>query len=218
MHKKQLWRTCYLNYFHEFLFAFNIALIAKLEGNQKPNKFFSFLESGQMSLQQRINAFFSLHPHSSFGGNIAFIIYALAWALCLFLFLRIFSRTHLLQRFLNSLAGFSALLALPASWLYVTRLLGQFPILHRPPQVLLFVELLAATISAAMYLYGKWSLPAWESLVLLVAHFVFWDAVCFGPYFWRAPFQSIFAIAGFCSALAWGRYVSMQRGANRLIR
>ncbi len=124
MHKKQLLRTGCLNYFHEFFFAFNIALIAKLEGNQKPNKFFSFLESGQMNLQQRINVFFNLHPHSSFGGDIAFIIYALALALCLFLFLRTFSRTHLLQRFLNSLAGFLALLALPVTWLYVTHLAG----------------------------------------------------------------------------------------------
>src|SRR5437867_799021 len=133
MHINQFLKTGYLNYFHEFLFALNIALIAKLQGSQKPNRLFFFLESGQMSLQQRINALFSLHSHSSLGGNTAFIIYALAWGLCLFLFLRIFSKTHVLQRFLTDLAGIFALLALPASWLYVTHLLRQSPILYRAP-------------------------------------------------------------------------------------
>jgi hypothetical protein len=76
---------------------------------------------------------------------------------------------------------------------------------------LLFLELLAATICAVMYLRAKWSLPIWGGIALLVLHFAFWDAVCFGPYFWRAPIESVVAIAGLCSALVWGRYVSVQR-------
>ena len=197
----------------EILFSLNIALVAKLLGNQRPNWFFSRLEYGEASLGPRVNASLHLHPHSNIGANAAFIMYGMAWAACFFLLLEIFSGTPLAQRFRSSMAGVVSLLALPVYWLYVSRLLGSDSTLPRPPWVLLFLELVAATVCAVMYLRTKWSLPAWGGVILLGLHFAVWDAVCFGPYFWRAPFQSIFAVAGFCSVVAWGYYVSAQRQA-----
>jgi hypothetical protein len=147
---------------------------------------------------------------SNVGENAAFLVYALVWATFIFLVLRISSGTPLAQRFLISTAGVVSLLALPLSWLYVSHLLGPESVLPGPPRVLLFLELLVATVCAVMYLRAKWSLPVWGGVALLVLHFAFWDAVCFGPYFWRAPIESVVAIVGFCSAFAWGRYVPDQ--------
>ncbi|SRR5216683_2577431 len=203
-------RTSYLRYLHEFFFSLNIALVAKLEGNQKPNKFFSLLESGESSLRLRINTYLHMHPHSDIGGNTAFLALTLGLALCIFLLLRISSRTSLTKKLLQ-LAGLVSLFALPASWLYVTQFVGSTTPSANLLRGLLLPELLAATICGAVYMYGRWPLQVWGSVALLVLHFSYWDAVCFGPYFWRAPFQSLFAIAGLCSSLVWGLYISDQR-------
>jgi hypothetical protein len=212
MLEKQPQNNNYLRHIFEFLFSLYIALVAKLMGNQKPNWFFSRLEYGEASVGPRMNAFLHLHPHSAVGLNGAFFVYAFAWAMCLFLLLKISSGTALAQRLLSSLGGIVSLLVLPLSWLYVSRLFGWTSFLPTLPQGVLFLELLAATLGAVMYLRAHRSLPIWGTAALLALHFVFWDAACFGPYFWRAPFHTIFVIAGFCSALAWSRYVSAQRG------
>jgi len=212
MRNNESMSTGHLSYFYQFLFALNIVLVAILEGNQRPNRLFSVLEYGEAGLGTRVNAFLHLHPHSNVGANGAFFVYALVWATCLFLLLRITSGTHLAQRFLRSLGGIVSLLALPLSWLYVSHLLGWDSFLPGLPRGLLFLELLAAIVCAVMYLRATWSLPIWGSVALLTLHFAFWDTVCFGPYFWRAPFQSIFAIAGFFSALLWARTVPVQTG------
>src|SRR5258707_932820 len=59
----------YIRYAHEFLFSLNVALVAKLEGNQEPNRLFSFFDSGEISLQSKINGFLHLHPHHAGGAK-----------------------------------------------------------------------------------------------------------------------------------------------------
>jgi hypothetical protein len=203
----------YLRLAHESLFALNIALVAQLEGNQKPNKLFSLLEYGELELRLKINGYFHLHPHSDVGANVAFLAYSLGLALLIFLLLRISSRTFAAQQFLR-LAGIVSVLALPVSWLYLARQLGWLTIFSSPLRYLLVVELLVAAVSALLYLYIRWPLPAWGSVGLLLLHFGFWEAVCFGPYFWLGPVQSVVTLAGLCSSLAWGIYVSRERSMH----
>jgi hypothetical protein len=189
--------TSYPRYVREFLFSLNIALVAKLEGNQKPNKLFSLLDSHEVTMQLKINAYLHLHPHHQVGANSAFFAIALSLALCIFLVLRISSSTYLSRQF------------------YVAHLLGSFSLLPNPPYALLLLELLSVTVCAALYLYSKWPLPAWGTIALLLLHYSFWNwLVSGGPLFWRDPFRLIFPMAGFCSSLAWGYYVRYQGSAQ----
>jgi len=202
-------RIGYLRRAHELLFSLNIALVAKLQGNQKPNKLFSLWESGEASLQSRINAYLHLYPHHHVGSFTAFFIYALGPALCLFLLLRALSGTVLVGKFLRSVAGIVSLVFLPISWLCVAQLIPVSPLLPNPPLALLASELLVVSALAVMYLYASWPLPAWWGVAILLVHFAFWDwLVSGGPYFWRDPFRLVFPLAGFFSTLVWGAYVS----------
>lgn len=214
-----------IRYVHEFLFALNIALVAQLEGNQKPNRVFGLLEWGEIRLQLRIAERLNLHPHSYFASNVAFVICSLASALVMFLLLRLASRTLVTQRLLR-FAGILSLVALPASWLYSTYLIGWwFIVLPTRLLLLLIAELLLATVCGIAYLYGKWPLPAWANIILALVHFAFIQTVCFGPYFWLGPnLQPIVTFAGFFSTIAWGVYISPcplrqegQRGAERTL-
>src|SRR5213078_3698077 len=100
----------------------------------------------------------------------------------------------------------------PASWLYVAYRLGWwFTLLSARLIYLLVMELAVVTLCAIAYLYSKWPLPTWANTILLLVHFAFIQTVCFGPYFWRGT-QSLVTLAGLCSSLAWGLYVSDQRG------
>lgn len=204
-------RHGYLCFSRDFFFSLNIALVAELLGNQRPNWFFSNSEYGESSLALRMNALLHLHSHSTVGANAAFFVFAFAWAICLFVLLRISSRAPLVQTSLSSIAGVVSLLMLPLSWLFISHSIGSDSVLSGPPWVLLFIELSIATVCAVMFMSTKWFPPRWVGIPLLVLHFAFWEAVCFGPYFWRAPFQSIFAIVGFCAALTWSCCVSVQR-------
>jgi hypothetical protein len=52
----------------------------------------------------------------------------------------------------------------------------------------MLLELVAATAYGFAYSANRWSLTIGAD-ALLAVHFVFWDAVCFGPYFWFEPFS-----------------------------
>src|SRR5258708_17689072 len=214
MKNNQPMRTGSLRCAHEFLFSLNIALLAELQGNQKPNKLFSFLDSIEFRIQTRINAYLNLHPHSHVGGYTAFFALSLALALCIFFLLRISLRNFLVKEFLRSVAGFISLLALPISWFYVTQVLGPVPFSLNLPRPWLISELMLIIGCAVLYLLAKWPLPKWSGVLLLALHFGFWGWLALGPYFWRYPFWAVFPMAGFCSSLAWGYYVRYQGSAQ----
>jgi hypothetical protein len=191
-----------VRYLCEALFSWNLALIAKLRADRIP---FFLLDFGQFEVQFWINRHLHLHPHSDIGGDSAFLIYALIWALFIFLVLRLFSGTRITSGFLRWAAGVFSLLALPVSWLYQ----GTAPTVPDPPHVLLVLELLLATGSAILFLLSRRPFPMWSMIVILVPHFVLWGWLFLGgPYFWLAPFETIVPLAGFFSSLAWGLYVS----------
>ncbi len=204
----------YIRYAHEFLFSLNVALVAKLEGNQEPNRLFSFFDSGEISLQSKINGFLHLHPHHAVGANTAFLILALGMALCIFLVLRIASRTRVTEQLVRTAAGIVSLLVLPIAWLSVTNLLGAASGLPNPSHPLLWLELLIVTVCAVLYLDARWPFPQWFGLLLLAVHFGFWNwIVSGGQYFWRDPFRLAFPLAGFAATVLWALYVANSRRA-----
>ncbi len=195
---------------HEALFSLNIGLMTRWVMAQA-NYYLA-----ELKIQLWVNRHLHLHPHSNVGGYGAFLTLALAMAFSIFLLLRLASHTLLAKELLRSAAGIVSLLTLPASWLYVTRLYPQPPGLPYAPRVWLLVELAGAVAGAAVYLYAKW-FSAWLNVGLLVLHFGFWGWLFLGGlYFWLAPFQLVFPLAGLCSSLAWGLYVSRQRAESRL--
>jgi hypothetical protein len=199
-------------YAHAFLFSLNLALVFKLEGNQRPNRFFSFFENGEASLQIKVNALLHLHPHNAVGANTAFLILALALAALILLILTVLLRLPSFERLFRSTAGAISLIALPVAWLCVSQLLGVPAPLPNPPNVLLYAELIGAVATAILYLYAKWPAPAWLSVVLLGVHFGFWNwIVSGGPYFWRDPFRLVFPLVGLAATLLWAIYISTTR-------
>ena len=191
---KQL-ETRTFRFTHDFLFSVNLALVATLEGNQKPNRFFSLLDSGQESLQYRLNALLRLHPHSQMGAYSAFLFVALAIALAIFLALRVCSMISLIEKLLRAIAAVISLLALPLAWLFVSYMTERLP---QPlsQHHIAFMELAAVT-ALVVYIGRKPEAPRWPAVFLLILYFSFWYVfISGGPYFWRDPFKLIFSIAG----------------------
>jgi hypothetical protein len=195
-------QNSHYKYLHEFLFSLNIALVIRWKSAA------ASLSPLEPTLQFRINGALHLQPNSHFGGYAAFFAIVLVVALSIFTVLRLFSRTLLAKEALRSIAGPVSLVALPACWLYVTYLLPLPRGLPNPPRAGLFIELAAATVCAVLYLWEKRPFLGWKRISLLLLHFCFWGWLFLGGfYFWRLPIQLIFPLAGFCSCLAWAKYV-----------
>jgi hypothetical protein len=96
-----------LRYIHEILFCLNLALVLKLEGNQKPNKFFSFLEAGESLLKFKINASLHLHPHDAFGAHLAFLLLTVVLASLLFAVLQVLLTSSFLKNVFHSTGGWA---------------------------------------------------------------------------------------------------------------
>ena len=194
-----------LQLLHEFLFSVNIGLIARLA-----MAYANYYQT-EAALKLWFNRHLHLHPHSDVGGNAAFLLLALGITLGVFVVLRVFSRTFLSRAFLLYTAGIVSAVALPFSWLYGAYLHEPLPGLPDPPHALLMLELVAVTICAILYLLAKWPLPKWGSVLLLILHYGFWGWLLLGgPYFWLGSFKLIFPLAGLCSSVTWGFYVSRQ--------
>jgi hypothetical protein len=203
-----------LRYVHEFFFSLNIALAVIWEESLGP----FFLE---LRLQYRINNYLHLHPHSNVGADLATFGLAFALALCIFLFLRLFSWTPLAGPILRSIGGIASLVALPACWLYINyvswhlRGIALIPGTHGPALSWPLLELGAALACLLLYFSGKWPVPKWGSAALMVMHWSFWGWHFFrrGMFFYPGL---VFPLTGLCSSLAWGLYVSRQRAESRL--
>ena len=197
---------------HELLFCLNLALVLKLEGNQKLSRLTPLLDFGESTIQLKVNHYLRLHPDDSFGANLAFLLLALVFAVLMFVLLRILLASSSIRRAFQAVAGVISLIALPLGWFWVAATVGISPPFSNPPHVLLYLELLAAAVCAGAYLIGKWPLPSWVTIALLTAHFAYWDfLVSGGPYFWRNPFRLLFPIVGFLAVLTWGMDVSRSR-------
>lgn len=205
-----------LRFAHLVLFSLNLGLILKLEGNQRPNRLFSFFDFGEIDLKDRINGALHLHPHHAVGGDVAFLLLAVSLAVVIFLVIGLSSKIRFIDQLFRLTAGIISLTALSVAWLIVANVLGITAPLPNPPRALLSVELCAVVLCAVAYLNDKWPIPAWITVVLLGLHFGYWNwIVSGGSYFWRDPFRLIFPLIGFLATLLWGMYVKTPSQATR---
>jgi hypothetical protein len=121
-----------------------------------------------------------------------FAALVLASAVICFLFFRIAARLSAATAVLRISAGVVAVAGLPLS----LRLIQPFP-------VILFVEIIAASVCVLMYVFGKWNVPYLISILLLGLHFAFWSwGALHQMFFWP-----LYPVIGFCSALVWALYL-----------
>ena len=193
----------------EALFSLNVAALAMLAAEMKPNRYLSVLLSGEANLKITLNHILAQHPHSNIGGNIAFLSMALIWAIPLFLLFQISVWETPSRWFFNYPAGVLSLIALPLVWL-----LGRVYFTTNPDELvihryLIFLELLIALICGIAYAYGFFLTTGWITSGLLVLHFFFWCWVIFGSIrFWLDPFRLVFPLLSAIAAYAWGVLVS----------
>ena len=200
-------RTKLIRFMPEFLFALNLALVAKLEGNQRPNRVFSWLDRYEFPLQLKINQALHLFPHH-WGGSIgAFMLLSLALALCVFILLKILAISSTTERFLNRAAGLISLLAWPVAWLIVTFIDPAYAKVSTLAAVVAF-ECVLTGVAAILFGMGIWRISPIPGVVLVIAHFAFAYWIVFGGLFvWRNPITILFPLVGIASTVFWARYL-----------
>jgi len=152
-----------------------------------------------------------LHPKDTItGGYFEFFIPGVGLALCLWGPLRLFRRTRLARETLRSVAGVAAVAAVPLAWVWRECLAA-----HRwwwtPFVTVQVYEVAAALCCVIEYLYGKWPISAWGSVLLLLVHYAFW-LWQFRFSFWALDrgwggSDAITPVVGLFAGLTWAIYV-----------
>lgn len=198
-------RASRLRYFHEALFALNIALatmdVIFLYNEPLMRRFFR--------ADVAINQLLHIRQTDLVFGYWAVFLPGIALALCIWLFLCLFRRSSLTNEILHSFAGIAAFTAFPVCWLMIN-----YESNHRygwvPFRSIQFYEVLLVLtlLSIALYLEPRRSVPLWASFSATLIHYGYW--------FWQFGTYSLFfanngpfilvPIAGFLSAVIWLLY------------
>jgi chromate transport protein ChrA len=147
-------------------------------------------------MECRINVFLHIRQTDFVRGYFAIWIPSVLVAFLIWFMLRTFASKRLTQRFLRSLAGIITIVAPLAFWVF-TYEMTFWPVGR--PYVGASFEMATAVVCSLLFLSGKWKVPSWVSLLLIAVHYFFWYSGPSGQ------------ILGFCSAVAWGLYVSRLR-------
>lgn len=189
-------QSCWLRQIHEFIFSLNVALGAVLgvvfgyDGVFVP--FFR--------LEELIYHGLGLKGRAEIAGHSAFFLCVMLLTALLFLLLRWFRWTSVVDGVLIYIAGFLALGVAPACWLYIRRRYGcsWYP-----------AEIAVYLLFAMLFLFQKWTIPAFVTILIVCIHYGFWYLR-----FWEyphSPVEILAPIVGFCACLAWGMYVPRAR-------
>lgn len=180
-------------------------VVMALVFDDAPESFISHLNR----LEFAVNRLLGIRQTDFITGYWEFFLPGIALALCIWVLLRALSHTHLSAEVLRSAAGFAAIGAPPLWWLCATymrtRRYGWTPF-----AAIQFYELVLALFCISVYLYGKWSIPALGSLLVLLLHYAFWFWQ-FSPLFrtlvrgWGGS-VAVTPVVGLCSGLAWILY------------
>ena len=195
-------RSPYLQYVHEVAASINIALTGA-------SVFLSF------GLTYATNALFEIdrtislrlglvsNPNdvrvakdSFTPGYFAYFIAAFAFAVCVWLPLRLFAGSMIAREFLRSVAGILALAVAPLGWLWF----------HRWGHPILSSEIALVVALGMIYSFGTWAMPEWAITVVVVFHFGFW-LYEFGSYFSFRDYYAVLPAVGLCAGLAWLFYL-----------
>lgn len=151
-------------------------------------------------------------PKDSYtSGYFAFLVLATALALCIWALLRVLRHARLTSEILRSVAEIVALAAAPVWWFCATYSASRRDGWN-PFTAVQFYEVVLVLVCAILYLSGKWPIPEWGSILIVLVHYGFWFWQ-FGPYpFFMGYGGPVAPAMGLCSTLAWVFYV---RGIER---
>ena len=205
-------RQCWI---HELLFSFNVAWIAVWYERIRPQPI--WYNYGRQTLYRYWHAI-SSESETVFEQ----VIWSVALAATLFLFLRLLAKFHTPGSCFRAIAGATSIAGFPFLAL-------GFPILFSDPlrikscALWLLLETVGVLVCGALYFMGRWPLRTAPSMGLLVLHFSLW-AWMTGS--WADPLLEIhtyglksfgiwvsamfyfgFPVIGFLSSIAWGLYV-----------
>jgi hypothetical protein len=193
---------------HEAFFSLNLAfVIMALVFDYAPRSLISHLNR----LESAVNGLLQIRQTDFITGYWAFFLPGIALALCIWLLLRVLSRTQLTAEILRSGAGVAAVSAPPLWWLCTTYMRTQ-RYGWTPLAAFQFYELALALFCVSMYLYGRWPIPAGGSVLILLLHYAFWFWQ-FWPLFgtllrgWGGA-GAVTLVAGLCSSLSWVLYLA----------
>jgi hypothetical protein len=203
-------------YIHEAAISLNVGFVVMLLifGMFGQVDYFAPLERWLYGLDASINTFFHISNTDLTTNHFVFFIFALAIALCVWIFLRLISGTHFVSTILGPVAGVFTLIAIPLMtvkfWRYSIVRETAYP-----------TEIVLVLYFASQYLRGKWSLRV--AITLVVLHFVFWEEeigptfmalyrLPFKPYlFWVPSGAPIAWMVACISVLVWALYVRQFR-------
>jgi hypothetical protein len=159
-------------------------------------------------MEIRINHFLHIRQTDFIRGYFSIWIPSVLIAFLIWVALRASIRTRVTQGFLRSVAGLITIFAPPAYWFqfweWTFRPEG-WPNFGAP------FELAIAVVITVLFLSRKWSPPFWVGLLLVGAHYAYWYYTTEWVPFATNYASPAGAILGFCSAVAWVRYVGWLR-------
>ncbi len=191
-------------YLHETFFSLNIAFAIMA---------LVFLYSGTLTsalfrMDYSIQRFLHIRQTDLHFGNWAFFLPGTVLALCIWLSLHFSSHTRLTRGILRPVGGIVALTALPIYWLCAT-----YSASHRygwnPLHAIQFYEVALVLICVFLYLGGRWRVPWWGNLIIILLHYGFWFRQ-FGTEYLLTAYSgpiTLTPIVGLSSTLAWILYV-----------
>ena len=164
-----------------------------------------------ITMEMYINYWLHIRQTDFVRGYFAFYVPATTITLCIWIALRLTSRSRLTDRLLYSMAGPLIVIAMPTYWHYMalkTNLWGWYGSqswrFGASPFEAIFV--LAVIF---VYLYGKWPLPWWTLLPLLAMHFFFWAMPIHEIAVVGSPIVA--PLVGFCASSVWIFYIEKFR-------
>lgn len=193
------------HYLYEFLFSGTIALafVTTLI-------FSSVYWSGQFAgWMMGLNLSFHRAQSADLGMYLAFSVWSLAVALGIFALIRAFSRVPLIVKPIRRLSGTIAI-AIPAVCFWIVWYFQPTYVLYangfRGYKWLPFEESIAI-ICVLLYLYKRWPVSVWTSVVLLALHSALWYGSYAVTFAGGHPNLLAIPIVACVSLLVWGYYV-----------
>jgi len=164
-----------------------------------------------------LNGLFSLAPRKDYevGLELTFGSWVIALTLIVLLLVQLGERTKAKHIILNHLAGIAAISAIPASLVfifwpaYVELEIEYWSVPFIPDKFAAAFEVGAAFVCLLLFSLGKWRVPEWCSVILLVLHYTIWSWVVWQLYH---PIPEAFFAAALppCGCLAWILYGGWQ--------
>jgi hypothetical protein len=202
-----------IRYLHEVASSINLAFaLTAFFFLLGPEPATSALFLMNLAIYRRLNLLPDIRvPKDSYNeGYFAFFVPAVALAVCLWLFLRLFARTRLTRDFLRFVAGIAGFVAASVWWLCST-----FASSHRygwsPFATIQFYEVVLVLVFAILYLSTNWPNAERAGIAILVLHYGFWFWQ-FGSYpFFMGYGGPIAPATGLCAGLTWVFYLRQPR-------